>query len=131
MHDLCIFLSFFVQKSFLTKIFFTFCWDKLDYPGSIVYLSCFVQFISLNSRFCLLNLKNDNSSWKNYWKSGVYHLGLGNDWYGHWRLFSKIEPYHSYTLICPNFTHYFKKTTLGEEISTGRKFCEFQLNWRK
>ena len=41
MHDLCIFLSFFVQKSFLTKFFFTFCWDKLDYPGSIVYLSCF------------------------------------------------------------------------------------------
>ena len=25
--------------------FFTFCWDKLDYPGSIVYLSCLVFFL--------------------------------------------------------------------------------------
>ena len=34
------FSFFFVQKSFLTNFFFTFSWDKLDYPGSIVYLSC-------------------------------------------------------------------------------------------
>ena len=37
MHDLCIFLwVFFVVDQ---KVF-SFCWDKFDYPGSIVYLSC-------------------------------------------------------------------------------------------
>ena len=41
------FLSFFVQKSFFTNFFSSFCWDKLDYPGSIVYLSCFPWSFSL------------------------------------------------------------------------------------
>ena len=38
------FLFVFVQKSFLTNFFYYFCWDKLDYSGSIVYLSCFYCF---------------------------------------------------------------------------------------
>ena len=42
MHDLC---------SFSSKIIFdqhfSFCWDKLDYPGSIVYLSCYYLILSI------------------------------------------------------------------------------------
>ena len=33
------FVYFFVQKSFLDHRLFSYCWDKFDYPGSIVYFS--------------------------------------------------------------------------------------------
>ena len=31
----------FLFKNHFWPKFFSFCWDKLDFPGSIVYLSCF------------------------------------------------------------------------------------------
>ena len=41
MHDLCIFLICFCSKIIFDQKTFSLCWDKLDYPGSIVYLSCY------------------------------------------------------------------------------------------
>ena len=52
MHDLCIFLICFCSKIIFDKIFFL-CWDKLDYPGSIAYLSFFVQKSFLNKNYFL------------------------------------------------------------------------------
>ena len=40
MNDLCIFW-FFCSKIIFDQKLFSYCWDKVDYPGSIVYLSCF------------------------------------------------------------------------------------------
>ena len=40
MHDLCIFLICFCSKIIFDQNISPLCWDKLDYPGSIVYLSC-------------------------------------------------------------------------------------------
>ena len=48
MHDLCIFLICFCSKIIFDQNFFSICWDKLDYPGSIVYLSCFVCILPFN-----------------------------------------------------------------------------------
>ena len=39
MHDLCIFWVFCSKNHFWPKLF-SYCLDKFDYPGSIVYLSC-------------------------------------------------------------------------------------------
>ena len=42
-HKLCMiyaFSYFFCSKIIFDQKFFSLCWDKLDYPGSIVYLSC-------------------------------------------------------------------------------------------
>ena len=44
MHDLCIFLICFCSKIIFDQKIFSFCWDKLDYTGSIVYLSCLNLF---------------------------------------------------------------------------------------
>ena len=40
MHNLCIFW-FFCSKIIFDQKLFSYCWEKFDYPGSIVYLSCF------------------------------------------------------------------------------------------
>ena len=40
MHDLCIFWFFFCSKIIFDQKPFSYCWDEFDYPGSIVYLSC-------------------------------------------------------------------------------------------
>ena len=45
MHDLCIFLICFCSKIIFNQKIFSLFWDKLDYPGSIVYLSCFDFFV--------------------------------------------------------------------------------------
>ena len=45
MHDLCILLICFCSKIIFDQRNFSFCWDKLDYPGSIVYLFCFTREI--------------------------------------------------------------------------------------
>ena len=45
---------------------FTFCWDKLDYPGSIVYVSCFVYFYlqkSFSTKTYFLITKINLTSW--------------------------------------------------------------------
>ena len=42
------FYLFLFKNHFLLIFFFTFCWDKLDYPGSIVYLSCCTEIASFN-----------------------------------------------------------------------------------
>ena len=42
MHDLC-FFDFFCSKIIFDQNFVSFCWDKLDYPGSILYLSCLLS----------------------------------------------------------------------------------------
>ena len=45
MHDLCIFHICFCSKIIFDQKFFSLCWHKLDYPGSIAYLSCsFINF---------------------------------------------------------------------------------------
>ena len=56
------------QKDFWSKMIFdqkifSFCWDKLDYPGSIVCLSCFFVFTIFRSksfyqfnRFCTVEI---------------------------------------------------------------------------
>ena len=41
MHYLCIFLICFCSKIIFNQKVFSFCWGKLDYLGSIAYLSCF------------------------------------------------------------------------------------------
>ena len=43
MHNLC-FLLFFSKITFYWKLFSD-CCDQFGYPGSIVYLSCFISFI--------------------------------------------------------------------------------------
>ena len=49
MHDLCIVLICFCSKIIFYQKIFSLCWVKLDYPGSIVYLSCFVGLFSKKS----------------------------------------------------------------------------------
>ena len=51
MHDLCIFLICFCSKIVSDQNFFSFCWDKLDYPGFIVYLSCSHGIQSVHRRW--------------------------------------------------------------------------------
>ena len=41
MHNLCVFWLFFSKITFNWKLFSD-CCDEFDYPGSIVYLSCFI-----------------------------------------------------------------------------------------
>ena len=48
MHYLFIFLIYFCSKIFFDQKVFSFCWGKLDYPGSIVYLSCFSPFLKIS-----------------------------------------------------------------------------------
>ena len=49
-------MHFFLFKNhFLANFFFTFCCDELDYPGSIVYLSCYYYFELINSATDLMN----------------------------------------------------------------------------
>ena len=43
MQNLCVFWLFFSKITFYLKLF-SYCFDKFDYPGSIVYLSCFTKF---------------------------------------------------------------------------------------
>ena len=40
MHNLCVFW-FFCSKIIINQILFVYCCNNFDYPGSIVYLSCF------------------------------------------------------------------------------------------
>ena len=42
MHDLCVYWLFFSKITFYWKLFSD-CCDKFEYPGSIVYLSCFTK----------------------------------------------------------------------------------------
>ena len=46
MHVLCIFLICFCSKIIFDQNIFSLCWDKLDYPGSIVYLSCLFELLA-------------------------------------------------------------------------------------
>ena len=43
-HELCMIYAFFCSKIIFDQKLFSNCWDKLDYPGSIVYLSCLALF---------------------------------------------------------------------------------------
>ena len=58
MHDLCIFLICFCSKIIFDQKIFSICWDKLDNPGSIVYLSCFLFDVwqDLLMQFCHISL---------------------------------------------------------------------------
>ena len=50
-HRLCmiyVFLDFFCSKIIFDQNLFSYCWDKFDYPGSIVYLSSFHWFETFN-----------------------------------------------------------------------------------
>ena len=51
MHYLCIFLICFCSKIIFDQKVFSFCWGKLDYPRSIVYLSCLTFIYCLIFRF--------------------------------------------------------------------------------
>ena len=54
MHNLWVFIFFF-KNTFCCKLFSD-CCDKFDYPGSIVYLSCFDFFVqkSFLTKNCVL-----------------------------------------------------------------------------
>ena len=54
MHDLCIFLICFCSKIIFDQNFFSVCWDKLDYPGSIAYLFLLLILIWLPGVHCIL-----------------------------------------------------------------------------
>ena len=41
---LCVFFLFFCSKIIFDQKLFSYCWDKFDYPGFIVYLSCSLSF---------------------------------------------------------------------------------------
>ena len=40
---ICAFFYFFWSKIIFDQKLFSYCWDRFDYPGSILYLSCFVD----------------------------------------------------------------------------------------
>ena len=53
-HKLCMiyaFFDFFCSKLIFDQKVFSYCWDKFDYPGSIVYLSCFNLLFGMKLRY--------------------------------------------------------------------------------
>ena len=73
------FVYFFVQKSFLDHRLFSYCWDKFDNPGSIVYFSIVICQTH--------NIKKFSCIWL------IIHLpwSITNQYnvYLHWNLFFK------------------------------------------
>ena len=55
MHYLCIFLICFCSKIILDRKVFSFCQGKLDYPGSIVYLSSSLGIVWCRALVCHLH----------------------------------------------------------------------------
>ena len=51
------FFDYFFQKSFFTR---NYCYDKFDYPGSIVYLSCLSYILEMYLSYMLSNCNSLN-----------------------------------------------------------------------
>ena len=82
MHDICIFLICFCSKIIFDQKVFSFCWDKLDYPGSIVYLSCFDVFVqkSFLTKNYFLTAEINLTTWGPFYTCLVCISILCNNW---------------------------------------------------
>ena len=96
MHDLCFFLICLCSKIIFEQKMFSLCWDKLNHPGSIAYLSCFLSALYLYLIFSFFDEPwHYNCLWISL--SGDIMPWWSNDWSG----------------LCKLWTHFLADLCVG------------------
>ena len=73
-HCILVLFLFFYSKIIFDQNLFPFCWDELDYPGSIVYLSCYsiiysgVYIMRLQLKNSIVRIFQPSFSWFHFAK---------------------------------------------------------------
>ena len=120
MHDSCISWFFLFKNHFWQKLSF-YCWDKFDYPGSIIYLSCYNLLVfTIWTGFRLKNTIR-NCQFNGKWHQKFSAISIHNFWpctKFYWLTFEK----DSKALVAPGSCHV---ASSRQELSENEWFSIF------